>query len=85
MLTSLAPDKKCRFNEFCAFSYVTPFDPVLEEAKLVKENVKALEKPVEEKDHEIEAVLRNLERGFKSLNLSNSVNKIIVQLGLGLS
>ena len=36
--------KRCKFNEFCAFSHVTPFDPVLEEVKLVKENVKALER-----------------------------------------
>ena len=69
--------KRCKFNEFCAFSHVTPFDPVLEEVKLVKENVKALEKAVKEKNHEIEAVLRNLERVLKSLDLSNSVSSTL--------
>ena len=42
--------KRCKFRDICAFSHSIPTDPVLVEMKIVKEQVKALEEEVKEKN-----------------------------------
>ena len=34
--------KRCKFDEYCAYSHVVAADPVLEELKLVKEKLKVV-------------------------------------------
>ena len=39
--------KRCKFGDYCAFDHFVPMDPVLEELKLVKTKLLAVEKEIE--------------------------------------
>ena len=36
--------RRCKFGEYCAFDHSVPIDPVVEELKLVKDRLEAVEK-----------------------------------------
>ena len=65
--------KRCKFGDFCAFSHDIPVNPVLEDLKLVAVKVSTLENEVKEKNEEIKAILRNIEKFLSSLNLPRMV------------
>ena len=61
--------KRCKFGEYCAFSHEIPLDPAFEELKVVKQNLKDLEKEVRDKNEEIKDILKNIEKSLNALNL----------------
>ena len=44
--------KRCKFSKYYASNHEIPFDPVFEELKLVKQNLKDIEKEVRDKNEE---------------------------------
>ena len=64
--------QRCKFGDYCAFNHEVTIDPILEELRLVKQNVEALEKQVKDKNEEIKDILVNLEKTLKTLNLQTA-------------
>ena len=58
---------RCKFGEYCAFDHNAPIDPILEEIKVMNDRMKALEKQVIDKNDEIKALMKNLEKALCSL------------------
>ena len=59
--------KRCKFGEYCAFDHTDPKDPVLEEIKHVRNNVKALEEEMKNRNNELNNALKNVEKALNAL------------------
>ena len=72
--------KRCKFGDYCAFDHFVPVDPVLEELKLVKAKLLAVEKEIETNNSEMLLVLRRLEDALNSqkfVNLEKTAAKVV--------
>ena len=65
--------KRCKFGEYCAFDHSAPIDPILEEIKILNDRMTTLEKQVIDKNDEIKALMKNLEKALCSLKPSPEV------------
>ena len=57
--------KRCKFGDYCAYNHDLPINPVDKEIKAMNEKMEALERQVSEKNREIIALLRKLEKTLK--------------------
>ena len=55
------------FGDFCAYDHDIPYDSIVEELKLLKDNLKALEKEIVVKNNEIKEVILRLENSVQSM------------------
>ena len=58
--------KRCKFGSYCLYEHIERNDPVIEELKLVKAKIDAIERKLEEKSHNLIINSSSLNRFFPS-------------------
>ena len=63
--------KRCKFGDYCAYDHTDTKDPVLEEIKLMKNSIIALEKEMKNRNDDFNNSIRNIEKALNTLLTSS--------------